>query len=664
MRPDPRRPRRLRRAVAAAAAVAAVAAVAATLAGLAGCRAETAMASPPRMIVLGFDGLDNSLTRKLMDEGRMPNFSRLARQGHFQALGTSIPPQSPVAWSTFITGMDSGGHGIFDFVHRDPKTMLPYLSTSVAHPPDHVLSIGRYRIPLSGGGVELLRHGTPFWEVLGQHGVETTIVRMPADFPPSGTATRELSGMGTPDILGTYGTFSYYTSELFYDADVSGGAVYEAWPEDGVVHASLYGPPNPFLAGDEKVSTPFTLYLDPEEPVAKLVVGDEARVLKVGEWSDWLPVSFELVPTQHLRGMARFYLKSLDPEFQLYVSPINFDPLAPAMPISHPDDYAAELARATGRFYTQGMPEDTQALKGKILDRREFLEQATLVREEEIAQYRHVLADFDEGLLFYYLGSSDQISHMLWDTLDPTHPAYDAAVDAPLADAIPEVYEDLDALVGYTLEHMPADTLLVVMSDHGFTSWKRTFHLNTWLRDNGYLAVKDPTLTEDPGFFTNVDWSRTRAYGLGINGLYINVAGREKNGIVPPEERQELVHEIAAKLRAVIDPATGRPAITRVYPRDETFHDRGYLDVGPDLIVGYAKGTRNSSESSLGQLTDHVFEDNLTDWPGDHLMDHTTVPGILLTSRPLRRPVANLEELAPALLAEYGISDFPKRTGH
>jgi predicted AlkP superfamily phosphohydrolase/phosphomutase len=218
-------------------------------------------------------------------------------------------------------------------------------------------------------------------------------------------------------------------------------------------------------------------------------------------------------------------------------------------------------------------------------------------------------------------------------------------------------------MVGTARERMPPGTLLVVMSDHGFTSWKRTFQLNAWLRDEGYLVLRDPNRVEDSGFFTNVDWSRTRAYGLGINGLYINLRGREKNGIVDPAERDALVREIGDKLLAVIDPKTGQPAITRVYPVDETFHDRGYLDIGPDLIVGYAKGTRNSSASSLGELTRDVFEDNLTDWPGDHLMDHTTVPGILLTNRPLKRPAPDLKALAPAILAEFGVEDFPVQAG-
>ena len=125
--------------------------------------------------------MDYSLSRELIDAGELPNFARLEKMGQFRPLETSAPPLSPVAWSNFITGMDSGGHGIFDFIHRDPKTMIPYLSTSRQ---------------TADGGYELLRKGTPFWEVLEDAGVSTTILRIPANFPVTETASREISGMG------------------------------------------------------------------------------------------------------------------------------------------------------------------------------------------------------------------------------------------------------------------------------------------------------------------------------------------------------------------------------------------------------------------------------------------------------------------------------------
>lgn len=628
----------------------------------AGCGRSTEAATPSKkVIVLGIDGMDYRLTKKLMAEGRMPNFSRLAENGGtFKPLGTAVPPLSPVAWSDFITGMDAGGHGIFDFLHRDPETIIPYFSTSKAVSDPPRFTFGKYQVP-GDGRVELLRHGTPFWQVLEDHGVETAIFRMPANFPPSETASHEITGMGTTDLQGTPGQFSFYTSELFAFSgeDISGGDVYEVDAFDNVVHASLYGPENPFLREPEKVTADFTVYLDPKEDVAKLVLGDEERILKVGEWSDWVPFEFSLVPTQSLPAMARFYLKQVHPEFELYVSPMNADPEDPAIPVSFPDDFADELAHHTGRYYTQGMPEDTKALSGHVLTRDEFLEQAHIAGQEVLDQYPYVLANFDHGLLFFYTGNIDQVSHMMWRTLDPDHPAYDPEVDPKYADVIPKLYEGIDRLVGYTLEHMDPNTTLVVMSDHGFYSWRRSLNLNSWLRDHGFLAVKNPNLAKDPGFYANVDWSRTKAYGLGLNGLYVNLQGREKNGIVPPEEREAVMREIRDQLEATVDPATGERAVAKAYFREQVYNDRGELEIGPDIQVGYALGYHVAAESALGELTPEVFFDNTEEWSGDHGNAADLVPGILLTNHPLKKPATRLKNLAAAILAEFGVDHFP-----
>jgi len=632
--------------------------------GLAGCAgsAESAPAGQ-RMIVLGFDGMDYALTRQLMAAGRLPNLARLAREGSFAPLETSVPPQSPVAWSNFITGMDSGGHGIFDFIHRHPDTLLPYLSTSEVVPPEHFLHLGKYQVPLGGGQVRLLRHGRPFWDVLEQAGIATTIVRMPANFPPSGLATRELSGMGTPDFLGTPGTFSFYTSELFafYGEEVTGGEVYEVFVEDDKVEAELHGPDNPFLREPQKVTAPFTVYIDPDRPLARIAVGDSDVLLAEGEWSGWIPVSFDLVPTQSIQAICRFYLKQVRPELELYVTPLQIDPEAPIMPISHPEDYAAHLAEEIGHgYYTQEMPEDTKAYVHGIFTVDEFLAQAKLAGEHVVGQLDVALDEFDTGLLFYYFGNLDQISHMMWKTMDPTHPAWDPERDPAYADVIPKIYEQFDGIVGHVLARMGEGTQLVVMSDHGFTSWKRSFHLNTWLRENGYLGVLNPSRRTDSGYFTNVDWGKTRAYALGLNGLYLNLRGREPNGIVDPGEREALLAEIGAKLLATVDPGTGGPAVTRVYPSAEYYTEKDYLSRGPDLQVGYAKGTRASNESSLGGLTEEIITDNLSPWSGDHCMDHTAVPGVLFSNRPLKRPATSLKDLAASILAEFGVEGgFP-----
>jgi predicted AlkP superfamily phosphohydrolase/phosphomutase len=612
-----------------------------------------------RVIVLGFDGLDYDLTRDLMARGRLPNFAKLASSGGFAPLATTMPPQSPVAWSSFITGLDPGGHGIFDFVHRDPATLAPFLSTSRTVPPSRFISVGKYQLPLSAGRVELLRKGRAFWERLAEAGIDTTIVRMPANFPPSGTATRELSGMGTPDLLGTYGTFAFYSSDPFVlGGQVSGGTLYSVNVRQGVMRSVIEGPEDTLLRAPTRVRTDLVVHVDPSRRFAKIVVGDEQRLLKVGEWSDWVPLRFAL-SWGGLAAQVRFYLKSLAPEFQLYATPLNVDPLSQALPVSSPPSYAADLARATGRFYTQGMPEDTKALKAGVFTVDEFLRQSRLAAREVERQYDDVLARVSDGFLFYYVGNVDQVSHMLWRPMDPGHPAYDAKADAPYAHVIEDLYVELDAMVGRTLPRLGAGDLLVVMSDHGFTSWRRSFNLNTWLRDHGYLTLRRALRPGEAAAFEDIDWSGTKAYGLGLNGLYVNVRGRERSGIVEPGAREAVAREIASRLLATIDPATGAPAVTRVTRREDGFRAGFDEATAPDLVVGYAKGTRTSDESALGGVPTEVLVDNRSEWTGDHCMDPAAVPGILLSNRPLARRAAGLGDLAEVLLGEMGVGGFP-----
>jgi hypothetical protein len=224
---------------------------------------------------------------------------------------------------------------------------------------------------------------------------------------------------------------------------------------------------------------------------------------------------------------------------------------------------------------------------------------------------------------------------------------------------VENLYIEIDGVVGETTSRLRPEDLLVVMSDHGFSSWRRSFSLNSWLRDNGYLVVRDPGATADAGLFSNVDWSRTRAYGLGLNGLYINVRGREAHGIVEGGDRGSVAAELARRLAGTVDPKTGGRPINRVFRREDVYHAAGHEEIAPDLVVGYARGTRGSDDSALGMVPRDVLTDNTSAWSGDHCMDPDVVPGILLVSRPLRRQAPSLETLASALAAEFGIGNFP-----
>ena len=623
------------------------------------CQEQIPVGGGKKVLVLGFDGMDYGLTRQLIEAGGLPNLARLERQGFGAALQTSVPPLSPVAWSEFMTGLDAGGHGIFDFIHRDPDTMQPYLSTSriesaVPGLLPEAIRLGDCIWPLAEQKQINLRHGDPFWDRLQAAGIQTQIMRMPANYPPSGTAGRELSGMGTPDLLGTYGTFSFYGTGLFVlRRSVDGGNIYPLERRHNEISAQLFGPGNPFTTEATATRVDFSLQLMPAESAAVLEIAGREYRLQSGQWSPWIALEFELdcMPLVSVPGTVRFYLRQVKPELELYASPINIDPMAPVQPISSPADFAAQLAEATGRFYTQGMMEDTKALSEGVLTQAEFLEQATLARQEVEKQYFYLLNQFEAGLFFNYFGNLDQVSHMMFRQLDHAHP--DA--DKGLAEVIPDLYRDVDRIVGETMDRLGPEDLLIIMSDHGFAPWRRSFNLNSWLREQGYLVLKDPGMVTDPGLFLNVDWSRTRAYGLGFNGLYINQSGRERNGIVAPADVDVLLAEIAQGLRSVVDPVTESPAVSRTYVARQHYKDRGQLAVGPDLVVGYAYGTRNHSDSAIGKLAAEVFSDNTGEWSGDHAMDHSVVPGVLFANRPLLRPAHSLRDLSYSILYEFGL---------
>ncbi len=610
--------------------------------------------------------MDPQLLRQFMQEGKMPNFAKLAAQGSFRELATSIPPQSPVAWSNLITGMDAGGHGIFDFIHRDPKTLQLYFSTSRVEGPKHALHIGSWVIPLGAGTAEQLRKGKAFWEILDDHGIPNTIFRIPANFPPVPAKGQTLSGMGTPDLKGTYGTFSFYTDDPTAAAGaVEGGQIIPVQVENSKVTANLVGPDNTFRKNSPPALEPFSVAVDPLESVAKISVQDHEFVLREGEWSDWVPIEFQLIPFfGNVKGMCRFFLKQAHPRFQLYVSPINIDPANPALPISTPTRYSRMLTDEVGEFYTQGIAEDTKALSAAVLDDNEYLQQAKTVLAEHRRIFDAEFPKFHQGVFFFYFSSLDLNSHMMWRLMDPKHPEYDASRAAQNGSAIADFYQQIDQVLGEVLPKLDDETTLLVLSDHGFAPYNRSFNLNTWLLKNGYIRLKDGSEPDSNEPLANVVWSATRAYGLGLNGLYLNLRGRERDGNVQPgAEADALIHELKTKLLDEKDPQTGLPVITRMDIAAEVY--RGpYAHSGPDLLVGYNRGYRAGWKTILGAFPPDVLEDNTNPWSGDHCMDSTLVPGVLLSNRKITLSAPALTDIAPTILSEFGISPSSDMMGH
>lgn len=634
-------------------------------------------------MVLGIDGMDPKLLQTFVDQGRMPNFKALIAEGDFRPLQTTMPPQSPVAWSTFITGMDPGGHGIYDFLHVNPAKMAPYNSMAEVDAGGRLVNLGSWSFPTSGGGVRLLRKGETFWQMLGEHGLRSTIFRMPVNFPPVKARGRALAGMGTPDLIGSPGTFSFYTDRRKdWPVEILGGEVYEVTIRSNRVQAQLNGPPNTFRRFPTKESVAllekgravsieyenprmtqdFVVYLDPEASAAKLVVGDQEFILREKEWSEWIHAEFEAIPHAiKVSSAARFYLKQISPNFELYVSPLQIDPEDPVMPISHPADWSKQLCAELGRYYTHNIPEDAQAFKSGVLTAREFWDQMMFAYEERSRALDYLLKHQDEDFLFVYFGTVDQGSHMLWHFMDREHPGF--VQDDVLKDGIAKLYEMLDGRLGHVREVIGKETPLIVMSDHGFAPFYWEVNLNTWLLDRGYIVLKDPSKQESGEFFSNVDWSRTRAYGVGLNGLYINRKGREKDGLVAAgAEYNALMDELDNALLGMKDPRNGRSPVSLVVRPRRDFNGPE-KDKGPDLLVGYSRGYRCSWESPLGSFPKAIFADNHSPWSGDHCIDYRLVPGILVTNRRITSPTPTLADLTVSILHEFGIAPAKEMIG-
>jgi len=606
-----------------------------------------------RLLVLGLDGMDYGLVREMIQAGQLPNFAALGKEGGFVALQTSMPPQSPTAWSDVITGASPAAHGIFDFVHRDPHTLQPYLSTSKVDPPRR-LKLGALAIPMGGGGASLLRREKPFWWYLSKKGVPATVIKIPAHFPPTDDGgAHVLAGMGTPDLLGTYGTFSIFTDdpELLQRKLPGGRAERLEHKSEGRMTASLAGPPSPFSSADRPLQIPVEVLVDQHRRGAMVRLGDAEELLGTGEWSPFVNVSFPVVPgMSSLKAVVRVFLKSVTPHVVVYVSPLNIDPEQPALPISSPPDFAGELADAAGTFFTQGMPEESKALSAGVLSRDDYLAQAEGVMRERKRLLQVALDRFHDGLLFYYFSSTDQIAHMFFREHDPNHPARKPSDDR-YRDVIRNVYREADEVVGQVRHKLGPKDLLLVMSDHGFGSAGRLFDLNLWLTQQGFLVLRDK---RGPGPFGHVDWARTQAYGLGLNGLYINLRGREEYGTVDPKQREQVIQRLTRALKAVRDPETGQQVVTEIV-RPDREGTGAALDRAPDLIIGYGAGFKVSDTSAIGAVGSSLFAINHNEWSGDHCVDHRLVPGILLANRKLRNGSYSLHDIAPTVLRYFGV---------
>ncbi len=615
-------------------------------------RRAYAKSQADRVVVLGLDGMDPGIAEAMMASGRLPNLARLRESGAYSRLATTCPAMSPVAWSSFMTGAGPGRHGIFDFLHRDPRTYLPDLSSAQIRPPTRFLRIGRYRIPVGRPTLRALRRSKPFWTVLGEHGVFSTVLRVPITFPAEPFNGLLLSGMCVPDLRGTQGSFTFFSTAESAEGEAIGGERIRLARENGVVRGAL---PGPTLAGsDEEQAAQAAFLLRPAGPdSARLDIDGQSIALQQGDYSDWVPVSFRLGPGMRASGICRWYLKSIEPEVELYATPINIDPERPALPVSHPAVFAAYLSKLLGRYATLGLAEDTWALNEGVLDEAAFMRQCQLLFEERERMLSRALRNTGHGCVVCVFDTTDRIQHMFWRYRDDGHPTNRGKESEAFKQAVEDCYEQADALVGRVAAGVTERDVLIVMSDHGFTAFRRGVNMNAWLRDNGYLSLKSGA-TGEGEWLRDVDWERTRAYAIGLGGIYLNVRGREAHGIVGGDEMAALKQELTERLTGLRDDAVGEVAISRVYDSVAT-NPGPYADVGPDLTVGYAPGYRVSWDGAQGKVAGPAIEDNTRRWSGDHCVDPAEVPGVLFCNRRLDSSGARISDIAPTVLSLFGV---------
>lgn len=616
-----------------------------------------------KLIIVGLDGMEPTLVERFMSEGKLPHFSRLKEEGSYARLKTTTPAISPVAWSSFMTGCSPSKHNIFDFLSRDAKNYLPDLSSARIGKPKKTLSWGKYNIPLSKPEIRGMRKSVPFWKILGDHGIFSSVLRVPITFPPEKFKGHLLSGMCAPDLKGSQGTFAFYTSDEEKIRKREGGINIPVSVVGNKIETYISGPENSLRKDKEEIRLPLNITLDKDNDWAFLEVSKQKIRLKRKVFSDWIRLTFRPGLGMKVRATCRFYISQLEPHFEMYITPLNIDPAKPALPISHPFIYSVYLARLLGSFITLGEANDTWALNEGVLSEEAFLELTYSNHEEWERMLFNAMQKTKKGHVTCVFETTDSIQHMFWRYLDKQHPALQSGQVRMSAKVIEDLYMKMDDLVGRVLDKMDPRSVLIIMSDHGFKSFRRGVNINSWLYLNGYLSLKQGR-KESEEWFKDVDWEKTKVYGLGLGGIYINQNGREAKGTVNPgKETEALKEEIKKKLSGLRDEEHSAIAINAVIDRDE-LPPGPYKENCPDLIVAYNEGYRVSWDSVTGKVNSNIFTDNVKAWSGDHCIDPRLVPGVFFCSLKINAKDPAIIDIAPTALELFGLRRPSYMDGH
>ena len=642
-----------------------------------------------KLVILGFDGMDPDLVQRWVQEGKLPNIRKLMDQGGLYPLTTTHSAESPTAWASFATGVNPGKHNIYDFLVRDTNTYLPDLGMVRREPARFLFGY----VPIARPRIHSIRGGTSFWVTAGRAGVRSSVLTVPVTFPPEEVPNGELlSGLPLPDIRGTMGTFYYFATDLsrYEEGNTEmGGILKRLVVENDVARTELIGPPNPLVrqqieairrkgpslaAEDQKqlaalqaredVRLPMTIRWDRAGKTATVELSGQTIRLEPRSWSRWIDVEFRINFLVRLHGTAQLLLMNADNELQLYISPVNWKPDNPPLPMSHPESFAADLFERIGHYRTLGWAEATWPLNEGRMDEQTFMDDLYRAFDDRAQVILTRLTAREWDLMVGVIESTDRVQHMMWRLIDPSHPMYDGALAKKYGDAIERVYRRADGFIGEIVGRLDPGTPVLVVSDHGFHSWRKAVNLNTWLVQHGYMKLQgerpvDKKLDDLFGggtFWENVDWSRTRAYAMGIGQIYFNLRGRESRGIVSPgAEARQLADELSARLLTMTDPEDGKPIIRSVYKRDDIYSGE-FLSNASELQVGMHEGYRVSWQTTLGGSPEGLVYPNMKKWSADHGgYDFETTAGVLISNRKIQHATPSIMDIAPTVLKYFGV---------
>jgi predicted AlkP superfamily phosphohydrolase/phosphomutase len=559
-----------------------------------------------RTLILGLDAFDPNVFERLSNQGRLPHLGRYAEEGGYSRFGVANPSQSEVSWTSIATGLNPGGHGIFDFVHRDPATYSLYPSLL---PTKRSLGGTQFASPFTARTI---------FDQVASLGYDATSMWWPATFPARlESPVRTIPGLGTPDIQGKLGVGSLFTTEIEEPIQV-GKTPHE--PLRGIgkdrFEGSLKGPKQQTRGGVQPSALEFQVEVAGTDS-ARLKIGQTSLDLALGAWSPIFEVTFKLGRLVSVQTLARAALGQVRPHVHLYFLPLQLHPLHSPWPYASPGGFVKDTWRAAGPFLTLGWPQDTTGLEDRCISDDQFLALCDSIDRGREAVLMHHLKAFQEGLMGIVFDSLDRVQHMFWR-------------DRP--DVIDGWYMKLDALVGRVETELKSHSAkgpvrLFVFSDHGFARFDRKVHLNRWLIDHGYLNADSG---EGGGKLQQVKWGQTQAYAIGLNSIYLNLAGREGKGVVSRDAQEPLELRIRDELLKW-EGSNGIPVVRQVWRRPEVF-DGKLAEYGPDLVVGFSPGFRASQENGLGQWSAQSDEPNRDHWGADHCIDPSTVPGVVFSN--------------------------------